>query len=92
MDWVKKTETSGKLDPSKNFCNRENSLISVKLVVLDHDISLDLILDLNQLPLLYVSPGKYMFCFKGSPTIPIKGVNEKHQITATFTVSATGVF
>ena len=29
---------------------------------------------------------------KGSTTVPIKGVADKRQITATFTVSATGAF
>ena len=42
-------------------------------------------------PLSYVSPGKYTFCLKGTTTVPIKSVDDKRQITATFTVSASGV-
>ena len=40
----------------------------------------------------YVSPFKYTFCLKVSTTVPIKSVNDKHQITTTFTVSATVFF
>ena len=47
---------------------------------------------MDQTPLSYVSPGKYTFDFKGSKTVPIKGVDDKRQITATFTVTASGSF
>ena len=49
-------------------------------------------LNLDQTPLSYVSPGKYTFDLKGSKTVPIKGVDDKRQITATFTVTASGSF
>ena len=42
--------------------------------------------------LSYVSPGKYTFSFKGAKNVPIKGVDDKRQITATFAVSLTGKF
>ena len=38
----------------------------------------------------YVSPGKYTFHQKGSPNVPIKGLDDKRQITGTFAVSLTG--
>ena len=60
--------------------------------MLNRDIPLDLVLNLDQTPLSYVSPGKYTFCLKGTTTVPIKCVDDKRQITATFTVSASGVF
>ena len=40
----------------------------------------------------YISPGKYTFDAKGAKTVPIKGIDDKRQITATFTVSMTGKF
>ena len=40
----------------------------------------------------YVSPGKYTFNPKGAKTVPIKGIDDKRQITATFTVCMTGKF
>ena len=43
-------------------------------------------------PPSYVSPGKYTIDLKGSKTVPIKGVDDKRQITATFTVTASGSF
>ena len=60
--------------------------------MLKHDIPLDLVLNLDQTPLSYVSPGKYTFYLKGSSTVTIKGVDDNRQITVTFTVSATDAF
>ena len=40
----------------------------------------------------YASPGQYTFSFKGSKIVPIKGVDDKRQITATFAVSLTQIF
>ena len=40
----------------------------------------------------YVSPGQYTFNFKGSKNVPIKGVDDKRQTSATFAVSSTGKF
>ena len=46
----------------------------------------------NQNSLLYVNAGKYIFSFRGVKNIPIKGVDNKRQIIATYTVSCTGEF
>ena len=61
-------------------------------VILDHDVPSALVLNLDQTPLSYVFPGKYTFSSKGSKSVPIKGLDDKRQITATFVVSATGFF
>ena len=53
---------------------------------------IEFVLNLDQTPLSYVSPGKYIFDLKGSKTFPIKSVNDKRQITATFSVTASGSF
>ena len=37
-------------------------------------------------------PGKYTFNPKGAKTVPIKGIDDKRQITATFVISMTGEF
>ena len=94
MEWVKRKGTTGKVEPSEKFLDEEKITFQreISKVVTDHDIPLDLVLNLDQTPLSYVSPGKYTFCMKGSTTVPIKGVDDKRQITATFTVSASGVF
>ena len=49
-------------------------------------------MNLDQTPLSYVSPGKYTFNMKATKHVPIKGVDDKQQITATFAVSASGDF
>ena len=40
----------------------------------------------------HVSPGQYIFSFKVSQNVPIKGVDDKWQITANFAASSTGKF
>ena len=44
----------------------------------------------HQTPFSYVSLGKYTFDLKGSKTVLIKGIDDKRQITATFTVTTSG--
>ena len=60
------------------------------MLVLEHDIALDLVLNLNQMPLSYVSVGKYTFSSKGSKNVLVKGLDSERQITATFVVSFSG--
>ena len=40
-------------------------------------INANLIINLDQTPLSYVSPGKYTFNFKGVKNFPIKSVDDK---------------
>ena len=65
---------------------------SIATAVYYHDIASDLIINLDQTPLFYVSPAKYTFNLKEAKNVPIKGVDDKRQITATFAVSATQNF
>ena len=94
MDWVKKKGTIGKVEPSEKFVQEEKFSYHREIlrVVLKHNIPLDFVLNLDQIPLSYVSPSKYTFCLKGSTIVSIKGVDDKCQITATITVSTTGAF
>ena len=62
------------------------------MIIEEHDIPKELILNLDQTPLPHVSPGKYTFNPKCATRVPIKGIDDKRQITATFTVSMTGKF
>ena len=94
MDWVKHKATTGKVEPSSQFLAEEKFTFqkAISTYVYDHDIPTDLIISLDQIPLSYVSPGKYSFNMKGAKHVPIKGVDDKRQITATFAVSASGDF
>ena len=56
------------------------------------DISIDLVVNLDQTPLPYVSPGKYTSNPSGTKTVPIKGIDDRGQITATCAVTMTGKF
>ena len=46
----------------------------------------------ESLTLSYVSPGKYIFSFRGVKKVPIKGVDNKRQTTETFAVMNEGKF
>ena len=94
MDWVKRKATTGKVEASTQFLAAEKFTFqkAISTYVCDHDIPTDLIINLDQTPLSYVSPGKYTFNMKGAKHVPIKGVDDKRQITATFAVSASGDF
>ena len=60
--------------------------------ILEHNIPAPLVVNLNQTPLYYVSPGKYTFSFKDAKYVPVKGVDDKRQITATFAGPLIGKF
>ena len=44
------------------------------------------------MPLPYISPGQYTLSVKRLKNVPIKSVDDKRQIRATFVVSSTGKF
>lgn len=94
MKWTKRKGTTGKVEPSQQFLAEEKLTFqrNISSIIKDHDIPKDLILNLDQTPLSYVSPGKYTFNPIGAKTVPIKGIDDKRQITATFSVSMTGTF
>ena len=94
MDWVKRKRTTGKVESCSKFLEEEKFTFqrAISKFVSDHDIPLELVLNLDQTPLSYVSPGKYTFDSKGSKTVPINDVNNKQQITVTFTVTVSDSF
>ena len=57
-------------------------------MVISIDIPSSLIINLDQTPLSYISPGKYNFNIKCAKNVPVKGIDDKSQIAASFTVSA----
>ena len=92
MEWSKRKGTTGKIEPSQQFL-LEEKLTFHKLIlstIQEHDITKERILNLDQTPLSYDSPGKYTFNPKSAKTVLIKGVDDNRQITATLTVSMTG--
>ena len=94
MEWSKRKGTTGKIKPSKQFLLEEKLTFQRRItsIIEEHDILKELILNLDQTSLSYVSPGKYTFNPKDAKAVPIKGVDDKRQITTTFTVSITGNF
>ena len=94
MKWAKRKGTTDKVKPSQQFLDEEKLTFqgNISTIIEDHDILKDLILNLDQTPLSYVSPGKYTLNPKGAKTVPITGVDDKRQITATFSIGMTGSF
>ena len=94
MKWTKRKSTTGKVEPSQQFLDKEKLTFqrNISTIIEPNDIPKDLILNFDQTSLSYVSPGKYTFNPKGAKTVPIKGVDDKRQITATFSISTTGSF
>ena len=92
MEWSKRKNTTVKIEPSQLFLLEEKLTFQKRIasIIEEHDIPKELILNLDQTPLSYTSPGKYTFNPKGAKTVPIKGIDDKRQITTTFTVSVTG--
>ena len=91
---MKRKGKTGKVYPcSKLFEEKKFTFQrAIAKAVSDHNVPMKLVLSLDQTPLSYVSLGKYTFDLKGSKTVPIKGVDDKRQITATFAVTASGLF
>ena len=86
MNWTKRKSSTGKIELSKQFLLEEKLTFQKKIsgVIFEYDIPKELIINLDQTPLSYVSPGKYTFT--------IKGIDDKRQITTTFAISMSGEF
>ena len=78
------------VEPCVNFLEEEKFLFegAISKFVSEHDIPLDLVLNIDQTPLLCF----HAFDLKSLTAVSIKGIDDKRQITTTFTVSASGSF
>ena len=65
---------------------------AISKYVSEHNFPLDLVLNLDQIPLSYVWPCIYTFDLKGSTPVPITDVNDKWQLTVTFKPFASSSF
>ena len=93
IDWVKRKGTNGKIEPFPQLRAEERFTFqkSIAPLAYDHNIPSDLIINLVQTPLSYVSPGKYLFNLKeGAKNVPINVAFDKREITTTFADNATG--
>ena len=89
LNWFKRKETTGNIKPSPEFSAEEK--FTFHWAISSHDIP-NFVLNIDQTALPYVSSGKYTFSFNESKNFPIKGVDDKRQISATFAVSSTCKF
>ena len=94
LSWSKRKGTTGKIETSSQFFAEEKFTFQQAILsaISSHDIPKFLSLNIDQTPLSYVSPGQCAFSFKGSKNIPIKGVGDKRQTTASFATSSAGKF
>ena len=66
--------------------------MSISKIVYEHDIQSELTINRDQTPLSYISLGKYTLNIKGPKNVPVKVMDDKCQITATFAVTAVWNF
>ena len=94
LEWSKRKGTTSKIESSEQFLLEEKLTFQrlIPSIIQEHEITKELILNLDQTLLSYFSSGKYTFNPKAAKTVPIKGIDGKRQITATLTVSMTGTF
>ena len=92
LNCSKRRSTTGKVEPSAQLLAEEKFTFqkAIAKAIQDDDIPSDLVMNFDQTPLCCVSPGKYLFHFRGSKHVPVKGVADKRQIMATFGVSVVG--
>ena len=66
MEWSKRKGTTGKIEPSKQFLLEEKLTFQKRIasIIEEHDIPKELILNLDQTPLSYVSPGNILLIQK----------------------------
>ena len=91
IECSKRKGTTGKIESSKQFLLKEKLTFQERIasIIEEHDIPKELILNPDQTPLSYVSPERQTFDSKDAKTVPIKVIDDKRQIIATFTVSMT---
>ena len=79
LNWSKRKGTTSKIEPSPQFLAEGKFTFqrAISTAISSHDIPNFLVLNIDQTPLSYVSPGQYTFSCKGSKNVPIKSVNDK---------------
>ena len=82
MNWTKRRDTTGKVEPSEKFLEEEKFTFQRKIsnVILDLDVPSAVVVNLDQTPLPYVSPGKYTFLSKWLKNVPMKGHQTKGKL------------
>ena len=67
INWTKRKGTTGKVEPFRKFLEEEKFTFQRKIsnVILDHDVPPALVLNLDQIPLSYIS---HLFLLKGLMT------------------------
>ena len=90
--WVERKGMTGKDEPCPKFLEggKFTFQCAISKFVSDDDIPLELLLNLDQIPLSYVSSRKCTS--KVQKQFQSKVVNDKRQITVTFTVTASDPF
>ena len=94
LNYSRKKATTEKRKPSEEFL-KETKLQFQNAIyqeVSGHQIPTSLVLNTDQTPLPYVNTGNFTYERRGENVVPLVGKGDKRMITATFTVSADGLF
>ena len=70
LAWIKRKGTTGKLEPPAQLLAEEKFTFqrSITTIIAEHDIPPELVFNIDQTPLSYLSPGKYTFDLRGQNT------------------------
>ena len=94
LNYSRKKATTEKRKPSEEFL-KETKLQFQNAIyqeVSGHQIPTSLVLNTDQTPLPYVNTGNFTYERRGENVVALVGKGDKRAITATFTVSADGLF
>ena len=81
MNWTKRKDTTGKVEPSKRFLEEEKFTFQRKIsnVILDHDVLSALVLNLDQTPFMSLQ-GSINFHQRCQKMFPLKGLITKGKL------------
>ena len=92
MNMVRRKATTSKLPVAPVLLKEVNRTFQKKIATVVNEFSIieELIINFDQTPLAFQTPGSYTMSPKGSRKVPIHDLNAKATITRTIAVNATG--
>ena len=94
MDFVKRKATTKK--PKLTVSNfeelKDQFLMDIKAITSMEDIPDEMIVNWDQTAIIYISLSNWTVAKEGSRRVEVVGIDDKHQITATFAASLSGNF
>ena len=80
------------MNSSKQYLEEGKLTFQKKIssLVVEHSIPKELIINVDQIPLSHFTRNIYTWDLRGAKTVPVKGIDDKRQITTIFYISISG--